>query len=288
MPILCNVAICKPLTRFFYGGAIILSACFAADAHEFWIEPISSQIERGSKITARLNVGQDLKGSSYSYLPQRFDSFTYTVGGKTAPVEGRLGDNPALNMTAIEDGLHVIAYQSKAEILTYTEASKFNQFLDYEGLGWVLEVHNKRGLPETRFKEAYTRYAKSLVQVGAYNDEEKQFDQAVGLPIELVAEQSPFRPDADFIDVTLLRDGKPLPDIQVATFQQMPDGTFQRRLTRSDQQGKAKISLGGGGFFLISAVQMEEANPADYDEDVVGRKPVWKSLWASLTFRLGS
>lgn len=286
MSVLSNVAICKPLTRFFYGGLIFLFAGFTADAHEFWIEPVSSQIESGEKITARLHVGQDLKGSSYSYLPQRFERFTYTLGEKTAPVEGRLGDNPALNMIAKDAGLHVIAYQSKAEMLTYTEASKFVGFLDYEGLDWVLEAHKKRGLPDTKFKETYTRYAKSLVQVGKYNGEAAQQDRAVGLPIELVAAQSPFRPDVDFIKVILLHAGKPLSNIQIATFQQKPDGVFVRRLTRSNAQGEARVSLTGKGFFLISAVQMEEADPADYDEDVVGRKPVWKSLWASLTFRL--
>lgn len=286
MPLLSNVAICRPLTRFFYGSAIFLSACFAADAHEFWIEPVSSQIERGDKIMARLNVGQDLKGSSYSYLPQRFERFTYTLGDETTPVEGRLGDNPALDMTANANGLHIIAYQSKGEMLTYTDKKKFLGFLDYEGLDWVLEAHEKRGLPPTQFKEAYTRYAKSLIQVGSYGVGGTQSDQVIGLPIELVADQSPFQPQSDSIQVTLLRAGKPLPGIQLATFQQNLEGVFERRLTRSDAEGRAEISLFGKGFFLISAVQMEEANPDDYNENVVGRKPVWKSLWASLSFRL--
>ncbi|MEP0518622.1 MAG: DUF4198 domain-containing protein [Hyphomicrobiales bacterium] len=286
MLILFNVAICKPLTRFFYGGAVFLSACVAADAHEFWIEPETSQIERGDKIIARLNVGQDLRGSSYSYLPQRFDRFTYTVGDTTAPVEGRLGDNPALDMATSDNGLHIIAYQSNSEILTYTQASKFEEFLEYEGLDWVLDAHKNRGLPETQFKEAYTRYAKSLVQVGPFDDAATQRDRPVGLPIELVAAQSPFKPDTTSIDVLLLRDGKPLPNIQVATFQQRSDGVFDRRLTRSNEKGKAEISLQGNGFFLVSAVHMEETDPTEFDEDVVGRKPVWKSLWASLTFRL--
>lgn len=286
MPLLFNVAICKPLTRFFCGAGMFLSACVAADAHEFWIEPVSSQIEVGGNIAARLNVGQDLKGSSYSYLPQRFERFTYTVGKETAPVESRLGDNPALNMTAAKNGLYVIAYQSRGEMLTYTEEKKFQGFLEYEGLDWVLDAHKKRGLPATKFKEAYTRYAKSLVQVGNFSQGEDLQDQSVGLPIELVAAQSPFKPKTESITVTLLRNGQPLPDIQIATFQQTKGDKSERRLARSDAQGQVEISLVGKGLFLVSAVHMEEADPADYNEDVVGRKPVWSSLWASLTFRL--
>lgn len=281
-----NVAICKLLTRFFYGGAIILITSFGVNAHEFWIEPQDTQVEVGQQIVGKLKVGQDLKGNSYSFLPQRFESFTVTVDGKTVPVEGRLGDNPALALEARASGLHIFAYQSNPEMLTYTDASKFKSFLSYEGLDWVLEAHAQRGLPPVKFKESYVRYAKSLVHVGPASANTMQNDQAVGLPIELIAMQSPFEPGLNSIQVKLLREGVPLAGIQVATFQRDVDGTFARRLARSNSDGLAEVSLDGNGLFLISAVQMEEANPADYDEDVVGRKPVWKSLWASLSFRL--
>ncbi|WP_306257747.1 DUF4198 domain-containing protein [Pararhizobium sp. IMCC21322] len=255
-------------------------------AHEFWIEPDTSQIAVGEGFTATLNVGQDLSGSTYSYLPPRFERFTITAGGSTKPVESRVGDNPALQMRIEDPGLQIIAYQSKIEGLTYASPEKFQQFLDYEGLDWVLDTHKERGLPSKNFRENYTRFAKSLVQVGPYKSDGSSADQAVGLPIELVAMNSPFEPGRERLEVQLLRSGLPLENIQIATFQRNIDGSVSRRLTRSDANGIADILIDSGGFFLVSAVQMEAIDPKQSAEAVNGRIPVWQSLWASLSFRL--
>lgn len=249
-------------------------------AHEFWIEPDVAQIDIGDGFSATLKVGQDLAGSTYSYIPARFERFTVTANGATRPVESRVGDNPALHMEADQLGLHIIAYQSKFETLTYSSAEKFQQFLDYEGLDWVLNAHERRGLPADNFKENYTRFAKALVQVGPYHFNSSSNDRAVGLPIELVALQSPFEPDRKRIEVQLLRSGKALADIQVATFQRNADDSVSRRLTRSNGEGIAEIEIIGDGFVLVSAVQMEALSTGTGEA-----APVWQSLWASLSFQ---
>lgn len=265
---------------------ISLASIGGTQAHEFWIEPDASQIAVGESFSATLNVGQDLSGSTYSYLPPRFERFTVTADGSTKPVESRVGDNPALQMRIESPGLQIIAYQSNIEGLTYTSPEKFQQFLDYEGLDWVLEAHKQRGLPSANFRENYTRFAKSLVQVGPYTVDDSNMDHAVGLPIELVAMNSPFEPGRDRLNVQLLRSGRPLANIQIATFQRNADRSVSRRLTRSDANGIADILIGGSGFFLVSAVQMEAIDPEQPVEAVNGRIPVWQSLWASLSFRL--
>ncbi len=260
--------------------ACIAGPVLDTSAHEFWIEPDVAQIGVGDGFSATLRVGQDLAGSTYSYIPARFERFTITANGATKPVESRVGDNPALQMEADQLGLHIIAYQSKFETLTYSSAEKFQQFLDYEGLDWVQDAHERRGLPSENFKENYTRFAKALVQVGPYSFNSSSNDRAVGLPIELVALQSPFEPNRNQIEVRLLRSGNALADIQVATFQRNVDGTVSRRLTRTNGEGIAEIEIIGDGFVLVSAVQME-ALVAGAGEAA----PVWQSLWASLSFQ---
>lgn len=286
MHCLARSAIKFRLLHVFSIVGIIAASTEGALAHEFWIEPDASQIAVGEEFTATLNVGQDLSGSTYSYLPPRFERFTVTAGGSTKPVQSRVGDNPALQMRIGDPGLQIIAYQSKIEGLTYASSEKFQQFLDYEGLDWVLDAHKERGLPTENFRENYTRFAKSLVQVGPYKADDSNEDHAVGLPIELVAMNSPFEPGCERLEVQLLRSGLPLENIQIATFQRNTDGSVSRRLTRSDANGIADILIDGSGFFLVSAVQMEAIDPEQSAEAVNGRIPVWKSLWASLSFRL--
>jgi uncharacterized GH25 family protein len=249
-------------------------------AHEFWIEPDASQIVVGDDFTATLKVGQDLAGSTYSYIPANFERFTITANGATKPVKSRVGDNPALQMEADQLGLHIIAYQSSFETLTYASSEKFEEFLEYEGLDWVLDAHRRRGLPSDGFKEIYTRFAKALVQVGPYGFNSSSNDQAVGLPLELVALRSPFEPDRRQIEVQLLRSGEVLADIQVATFQRNADGTVSRRLTRTNEKGIAEVQIIGDGFVLVSAVHMEAL-----DAEAGEAMPVWQSLWASLSFQ---
>lgn len=286
MHCLARSAIKFRLLHVFAIIGIIGASAEGALAHEFWIEPDASQIAVGDAFTATLNVGQDLSGSTYSFLPPRFERFTVTAGGSTKPVESRVGDNPAIQMRIGDPGLQIIAYQSKTEGLTYASSEKFQQFLDYEGLDWVLKEHEERGLPSKNFRENYTRFAKSLVQVGPYKGDGSSEDHAVGLPIELVAMNSPFESGRERLEVQLLRSGRPLENIQIATFQRNIDGSVSRRLTRSDANGVAGILIDSSGFFLVSAVQMEAIDPEQTAEAVNGRIPVWQSLWASLSFRL--
>ena len=79
-----------------------------------------------------------------------------------------------------------------------------------------LARHAARGLPELAFREAYTRYAKSLVAVGAG----KGSDARVGLKIEVVAGANPYTDDlsgAMPVQVFYLdrgtRDGLPFLDV---------------------------------------------------------------------------
>ncbi len=252
-----------------------------SSAHEFWVEPKDSNVESGGSIQATLNVGQDLKGNTYSYLPPRFERFTVTVAGDTYDVPGRAGDNPALNMAAEKNGLHIFAYQSKPEKLIYSERKKFQAFLDYEGLDQVLSMHDARGLPDKGFRENYTRFAKTLVQVGNLSGGDE--DQPVGLPIEIIADGNPVRNESDQLDVQLLYEGRPLADVQIAVFHRYLDGNFDRTLARTNSMGRARLALNGSGFYLLSAVHMLAVNENADGEDKL-RLPAWHSLWASLSF----
>ena len=84
-------------------AAMIIGMALAspfADAHEFWIEPERGMVGPGDRIVADLKVGQMLKGDSYPYLSNRFQSFDIRVRGETIAVAGSEGDIPALNQIA--------------------------------------------------------------------------------------------------------------------------------------------------------------------------------------------
>ncbi len=242
-------------------------------AHEFWIAPERGVVAPGDRITAELKVGQMLKGESYPYLSNRFQSFTDTVGGATTEIVGNEGDIPALATVAETPGLHVIAHHTIAFRVTYDDWAVFRRYLSDEGLDRLAERHRIRGLPETGFAERYTRCAKALVQVGPARPGDR--DVPVGMPFELVAEANPYLSDVEALPVQLLWRGAPVANRQINVFHD--EGAETRSSVLTDAEGRALIPLTGDGQYLLNTVNLEP---------VEDRPVVWSSHWASLSFKL--
>jgi len=254
---------------------VLAMSSFPAKAHEFWIEPLDFTVASGETIEAHNRIGQMLKGNVDPYIRSTFVRFSLSDLDGTRDVDGNLGDRPALKMQPEHDGLHIASYQSTHSTVRYRKLEKFEKFLSQEGLDWVLGAHKERGLSETKFRESYTRFAKSLVAVGGGEGT----DRALGLRIELIALTNPYTDDGP-LKVQLLFEGDPAPDMQVAIFRRDSNSEITRETMRTDEKGEALIPRQGAELTLLSAVHMVEPSA-----DLVERKGVvWHSLWASLTY----
>jgi hypothetical protein len=258
---------------------LICSICLilfatVAQAHEYWIEAEDFTLAPGAELKADLKVGQDLSGNRMTFFPPGFVRFDLIDDNGVRPVEGRLGDRPALSANDLAPGLTIAALETTPSSLTWSEASKFQAFLEYDGLEWVAEAHADRGLPDEGFSESYTRYAKALISVGAPIGQ----DQVTGLTLELIALENPYAHDGP-LPVLLLYQGAPKAGTQIALFHRAEDGTVTRDLFRTDETGQAMIPRRGAGLSLLSAVHMEPR---------AGDPHVWHSLWASLTYDIGT
>jgi hypothetical protein len=258
-------------------GAIIgtMLAASPAAAHEFWIEPHDFSIGTDSKIQADLRVGQDFKGDAFPFIPSRFSAFRQHDSRGAADVAGVTGDLPALSVKPRSDGLTIFTYVSAGERIRFRDWDKFAAYLDMEGLTAIPARHDARGLPRDDIRELYTRCAKTLVSVGDVPGEQ---DRATGMRLELVAGESPMTLTAGAeMSFTLLWEGKPLADTQVALFRKGEStDTGTRTLTRTNETGLASFTIPATGTYMAASVHMTEA-PADRNAD-------WQSYWASLTF----
>jgi hypothetical protein len=181
-------------------------------AHEFWIDPVAFEISQGDPLVANIRVGKDFSGAAFSFIPNRFERFEVITAGAAYPVLGRLGDRPALTMAAPEKGLNIAVHVTGDMTLTYREWVKFETFVRHKDFAWGLAEHTRRGLPETGFKERYSRYAKSLIAVGGGAGQ----DREVGLLTELVAEANPYTDDlTDGLPLRVFYQGKPRANAQV-------------------------------------------------------------------------
>lgn len=246
-------------------------------AHEFWISPEAYKIEPGETMSAELRVGEGFKGAGYAYIPENFTRFDLVQGDTVLPVEGRIGDRPALNVAAPGPGLWTVVHVTRNSSLTYRDWPHFQGFTEHKDFVWAQDVHLERGFKKDFVRELYTRFGKSLIAVG----DGAGADRAVGLETEIVALGNPYTDDiASGLPVRVLFRGAPRKDAQVEIYARAPDGTVTVEKTRTDGEGVAVIPLKAGYEYLIDSVVMAPIK-ADRPNDAQ-----WWSLWASLTFEV--
>lgn len=249
----------------------------SAVAHEFWISPDTYAVPSAGSITAAFRVGENLKGSSYSYIDKRSARLGFVTPEGPAEVPARMGDRPALNAVPapVEDGLVVIVHETIDMTLTYSEWQKFINFVEHKDFEGALERHAERGIPQEGFKETYRRFAKSLVAVGSGAGA----DAPTGMETEIVALANPYTDDlSDGIAVQVLYQGAPRADAQVELFEKQGD-VVEVTLHRTDAEGIARLPVKPGYEYLVDAVVLRDTGVDNPEEGAV-----WHSLWASLTF----
>ena len=225
-------------------------------------------------VSIDIMAGEMFKGHSLSYNPVRFSRLQLAVRDRVIDIKGRLGDLPAIRITPRTGGLHTILYQSTGSEIEYNTPQKFTDFAEQEGLGWLDEAHQRRGLPSSGFTETFYRYCKSLLDVGTGGGK----DQARGLLAELITLENPYTFEGSHLPVKLLWRGEPAVGTQVSIFHRSTDGAAIRSIAITDRFGVARIPLVDAGSYLLSAVLVE---PGESNDPV---DPVWVSHWASLTF----
>jgi uncharacterized protein DUF4198 len=246
-------------------------------AHDFWIVPSSFRPAVSSPLALRLRVGENLRGDPVPRDPAQVERFALLGPAGELPIAGPPGADPAGFVRVPGAGLYTVVYRSHRTRLDLPP-DKFAEALKREGLERILELRQSRGESAKPSTEVFSRCAKALLQVGEPAAGERAgFDRPVGLALELVPERDPYAlaPGAE-LPIRLLYQGKPLSGALVVAL-----GLHQangRIAERSGPDGRVRLRLPEGGFWLIKAVHMVPA-PRETGVD-------WESLWASLTFDL--
>lgn len=262
---------------------VLCSLCFLAVstlpalAHELWLEPDAFQITPQTRLVVNIVNGQKFRGHALPYLPNAAARFDLVAGGAETALMPRAGDRPALDMVAGDSGLHVVVYQAAHAALTYHEWEKFQNFITHKDLPASLAEHLDRGLPETGFKEIYSRYSKVLLAVG----DAAGADQAVGLATEIVALANPYTDDLSAgLPVRLLYNQAPRSDAQIEVFERASGGDVAQFTLRTNGEGRALVPVRPGHSYMLDAVVLrlpDAALAAEFGAD-------YESLWANLTF----
>jgi uncharacterized GH25 family protein len=262
-------------------AAFAVAAALAAgplSAHDFWIEPSTFRPQVGENVTARLWVGPHLKGEPFPRVSKLIVTFALFSGAGTTPLSGREGDDPAGSVRITAPGLQFIGYRSR-DYGVSIDAAKFEDYLKEEGLEEISKIRASRGETQKPAREAFSRAAKALLDAGQTGKLPTGYDRDLGFTLELIADRDPYTATVgQTLPFRLLYEGKPLPGALVqALSKTRPEKGVAGR---TDAKGRVSLNLDASGLWLIKAVHMIPAPPG-VDAD-------WQSLWASLTFEIGS
>jgi hypothetical protein len=260
---------------------LILSLGFAAlpaAAHEYWLEAPAYQVQPGAELTTNIKNGQLFEGTNLAYFSNRTDRFDLTFEGDTLPVQGRMGDSPALQITAPpRDGLLIVTHEASPSSLTYKDWETFVGFTEHKDFTDAVAEHLAAGYPQDSVRERYTRHSKALIAIGDGHGS----DSELGLATEFVALTNPY--DADFngmMTVALTYDGGPRQDVQIEVYEKSAEIKPTVTVYRSDDQGHLTFPVAAGMTYLVDSVVLRPAP----DAGQTPKSPHWESLWASLTF----
>ncbi len=254
-----------------------LGIALPAASHEFWLEPQKYQPETGATLQVQLRNGQEFKGIEIGYFDKRIEMFDWIQNQSRKPVISRAGDFPAMTMSAEQDGLMVLAYESTYSTVQYSHLGKFISFAEHKDLGDVEARHKSRDLPEGRFSEIYTRFCKTLIGIGTAAGQ----DVETGMETEFVVLTNPYTDDlVNGLKVQLFYQGLPRAKAQIEVFERSPDAAVVITTLHTDDQGNAVIPVKSQHTYLLDAVVLREP-----DETIAAQNNVvWETLWASTTF----
>ncbi len=242
-------------------------------AHEFWIAPENYSVAANVPLQIDLKNGQNFEGIRQPYFDRSSTRLDIVQGETLTPYAGRAGDLPAVTLTDAQEGLLVLAHETRKEYLVYDTFAEFQSFVEHKGLSHAISDHIARGLPQNGFEETYSRHAKALVSVGTGAGA----DRALGLAHEIVSLNNPYTTAAGSeLQFQLMYQNQPRANAQIDLFERTPDGAVMQRLLHSDQDGKFAFSPTPGATYLLNSVALRAAAADD--------TAVWRSLWATLTF----
>lgn len=254
--------------------AVLLSA--NAFAHEYWFEPETFFPATGQKTVVHLYAGDGLVKDreerpfqlAKTTMFQLFSASAQPLNLKTSLVDEAL---PIYNFSADRAGNYLLAMERNWSYIKL-EPQKFEDYLREDGMEYIIAERERLGERAKEGRERYSRFIKSLLQVGDKRDE--TYKNRVGLKLELTPLENPYaKKVGDKLTFQVLFDGKPLAG--KTAFADNRNGATQKMTT--DREGKITMNIDRSGLWLVRLVFMQrcmtDCNEAD-----------WESFWGAYSF----
>ncbi|QQS42916.1 MAG: DUF4198 domain-containing protein [Acidobacteriota bacterium] len=262
-------------TKTLFVTLAIIALAANAFAHEYWFEPGSFFLKPGDSTPIHLYVGDGLSKDleEREYQPDMTPMFSLFFGNGATDVRSSLaaGQTPVHKFSASEPGNYLLAMHRDWAYITL-EPEEFEAYLREDGMGYIIAERRKLGETDSPGKERYSRYLKSLIQVGDAQDE--NFGRDAGLKLEITPDENPYSKRlGSTLSFTVKFDGKPLAGKTVFASNR---STAKQKL-RTDRNGRVRMRINAEGLWLVHLVFMQRCASECGEAD-------WESFWGAYSF----
>ncbi len=256
---------------------LILLFSLSAFAHEYWFEPDKFFLSPKESTAVHLFVGEALNHDEERvYQLSKTTVFQLLSVGNSLDLKTTVKDEalPIYNFSAEKAGNYLFALERNWSYIKLSPKD-FEDYLREDGMEYIIAERAKLGESQKEGSERYSRFLKTLLQVGAEKD--ATFKKKAGLMLEIVPLENPYsKKIGDNLKFQILFGGKPLKDKTV--FADNKDGAeISNQKLKTDRKGKISVKLDRQGVWLVRLVFMQRCQTDCAEAD-------WESFWGAFSF----
>jgi uncharacterized GH25 family protein len=229
-------------------------------AHDTWIAPDHFTAHRGETIVLHLTSGMEFPKLDTAIKPDRVARAVIRVGRQSAVVKPRPGEHSLDFRARIRSsGVATIAVELQPKSIELTPA-QVTEYLDEIGADADLRhLWNDRPEPK-RWREIYTKHAKSFVLVDRTDDSWKE-PLRLGLEVMPLVDPTSLH-TGDTMPIRLVESGKPLANFSVGV---VHEADSHGTILKTDSDGRVAVPLSKPGRYMLRATHLRPAQRAEAD-----------------------
>lgn len=249
-------------------------------AHDFWVQPQNYWVAPGLATSLTLVVGHGPDRQRSTIPARRILRFeALGPGDERKDLRASLalrGSRDEATIVLEEPGTYLLVLETDARAYSLLPAIRFNDYLRVEGLTPALLFRERMHRTMADGSEAYSREAKTIIQVGAKTSAAPAVTRALGLPLEIVPDVDPYaEPRARSLPVHVFYNARPLAGAMVK-LTNLEQDTSPLETHVTDAKGRAVFNAPQSGAWLLNVVWTAVA-PGSSDAD-------FQTVFSSLSF----
>jgi uncharacterized GH25 family protein len=261
--------------------ALLFTLCpLVSFAHDLWILPGKYRLRSDEVTRVFINNGDEFPESlTLLGAPRVSDLRVVSVAGASPISDLRVdGKSLTFDFRPTAAGPQVIVLSTRPRTVRM-RAEDFEDYLAEEGLETVKQMRKEREETDEPAVERYTKFAKTVLDVGDEADSNPLWAENTGLPFEIVPLEHPNRlAPGGVLRLRVVRNGEPIAGVSIVGAR--ASGSAREISATTDARGEAQVTVSAPGRWYVRALYVARA---EGDPEVA-----WESLWATLSFEVQS